>query len=633
MRARGTSQAAIQSGLAPNDAAAVEQRLAEVYAADARRIFRYCYLLLQNRADAEDITQETFLRAAKALPTLTGDASAYLTAVARNLCCDLKRSRRYATVPLDTAPLNEPGDEPDKLALDATVARDLWARLDSYEQNLVGQAFAGFSNVEIGARVGRSPGAVAVSLCRARQRMRSLARTAGAFVAMPAGFSLRLTRQLRRRAAPAHTGATPIGAGLGKLGLLGMTLAGGLALGSAAPSLPSTATGPGPAPHAVADGAAQLGVVAPAANPGREAGGAIHTRRATSVPSSEPLPVALARTAAGVIPGGQATTDDTYNWSLTPSPSYSSDHTVYASGMLFRGCVDATTCPALFVSRDGGRTWAHLPALNFRGGAILLPSTVALTSTVFAMTPTGLQVSRDAGVTFATVVPVTGLAAVEPSTSGQGGRVAVASTSASTVWIFDPRTSTVALGPTLPGTEMPLSMAFVRPGELLVVTQIIDLLNGNRTVVSDCMLSTGQCTTTPFPEYYPPTLVPSPAVATDGTVLAYGHEHLWKSVDWGRTFHLVSTPPRLLTGLSVAATAGGLRVVLASADLSTGTNGSLALSEDGGASFHDVTGSLPAASAFRSVLALPDGTMIVGLASGGAPRCSTDGGAQWLSHC
>lgn len=71
------------------------------------KIYRYCFFRTQNAPDAEDLTQETFLKALSRFPDLQKAPLPFLYAVARNLCID--RSRRKTAQPLDES---APGREP-----------------------------------------------------------------------------------------------------------------------------------------------------------------------------------------------------------------------------------------------------------------------------------------------------------------------------------------------------------------------------------------------------------------------------------------------------------------------------------------------------------------------------------------
>src|SRR5213082_929882 len=65
-----------------------------------RPIFALAYRTLGREEDARDVTQETFLRAFRALPGFKGDAkfSSWLYRIALNLCRDWIRKERRAPV-------------------------------------------------------------------------------------------------------------------------------------------------------------------------------------------------------------------------------------------------------------------------------------------------------------------------------------------------------------------------------------------------------------------------------------------------------------------------------------------------------------------------------------------------------
>ena len=58
------------------------------------KIYRYCYFRLKHRQQAEDITQETFLRFFESGYRDAGRPLAYLYTIARNLCVDEFRKVR-----------------------------------------------------------------------------------------------------------------------------------------------------------------------------------------------------------------------------------------------------------------------------------------------------------------------------------------------------------------------------------------------------------------------------------------------------------------------------------------------------------------------------------------------------------
>lgn len=66
------------------------------------KIYRYCYFKVHHRETAEDITQETFLRYLESEDYRnTGKALQYLYTIARNLCTDEYRKKKWGSLPED----------------------------------------------------------------------------------------------------------------------------------------------------------------------------------------------------------------------------------------------------------------------------------------------------------------------------------------------------------------------------------------------------------------------------------------------------------------------------------------------------------------------------------------------------
>jgi RNA polymerase sigma-70 factor (ECF subfamily) len=95
-----------------------------VIRAQSRALFAVAYAILQDAAEAEDVVQETFLRAWRARWRLRDPAKlpAWLGAMARNRACDFLRRRR--TVPLEAETpetATEPGANPDAQLMGADL--------------------------------------------------------------------------------------------------------------------------------------------------------------------------------------------------------------------------------------------------------------------------------------------------------------------------------------------------------------------------------------------------------------------------------------------------------------------------------------------------------------------------------
>jgi RNA polymerase sigma factor (sigma-70 family) len=126
----------------------------------APRILRYAMRVLPDRAEAEDVTQETMLRLWQLAPTWrSGEAkvSTWAYRVATNLCSDLRRARiRRPAVTLEDAP--EVAD-PSKAALAALIEVDRMAALQNalaqlperQRQAVILRHIEGLGNPEIAA--------------------------------------------------------------------------------------------------------------------------------------------------------------------------------------------------------------------------------------------------------------------------------------------------------------------------------------------------------------------------------------------------------------------------------------------------------------------------------------------------
>ncbi|MER5525179.1 RNA polymerase subunit sigma-70 [Streptomyces sp. NPDC002677] len=79
-----------------------------------RELRVHCYRLLGSYDEAEDLTQETFLRAWRAKETLDGvdNARAWLYRIATNLCLDFLRGQNRRPVPYEPVPGMDSGDGP-----------------------------------------------------------------------------------------------------------------------------------------------------------------------------------------------------------------------------------------------------------------------------------------------------------------------------------------------------------------------------------------------------------------------------------------------------------------------------------------------------------------------------------------
>ncbi len=125
-------------------------------------------------ADAEDVVQDTWLRAYPALVTFRNESSfsTWLCSVGLRAALDsLRRSRRHVAEHLfdDDSPQEPPRNE-DRMDIESAIAR----LAPGYRMVLVLHDVEGFTHEEIGTQLGIAPGTSKAQLFKARRVMRAL---------------------------------------------------------------------------------------------------------------------------------------------------------------------------------------------------------------------------------------------------------------------------------------------------------------------------------------------------------------------------------------------------------------------------------------------------------------------------
>lgn len=143
-------------------------------------IFRYVYSHLENRLDAEDLTEEIFLRAWRALPKYDERGlpfSAFLFRIARNSLIDYYRQRKTVQS-IDDIEIqsHEPGpEETVEVHIENNDLKKTIAELrEDYRNVLVFRFLSGLSPEETAHMMQRSVGAVRVLQHRALSALKDL---------------------------------------------------------------------------------------------------------------------------------------------------------------------------------------------------------------------------------------------------------------------------------------------------------------------------------------------------------------------------------------------------------------------------------------------------------------------------
>ena len=150
---------------------------------NSRPVFRLAFRMTGNEQDAEDVVQETFLRAYRAFDRFDPQAqvSTWLCSIASNCAIDLLRRRRRRPVDALDRPGarevagSEPGPERHALAreLSARVEAELSSLAAKERVAFVLRHFEGLSIREVAEAMGTPEGSVKNNVFRAVRKLRA----------------------------------------------------------------------------------------------------------------------------------------------------------------------------------------------------------------------------------------------------------------------------------------------------------------------------------------------------------------------------------------------------------------------------------------------------------------------------
>ncbi|WP_040798092.1 RNA polymerase sigma factor SigE [Nocardia higoensis] len=146
----------------------------------ADRVYRLAYRLSGDAQDAEDLTQETFIRVFRSLSNYQpGTFEGWLHRITTNLFLDMVRRRnriRMEALPEDYDRVPAEGPGPEQVYHDARLDPDLQSALDAlapeFRAAVVLCDIEGLSYEEIGATLGVKLGTVRSRIHRGRQALR-----------------------------------------------------------------------------------------------------------------------------------------------------------------------------------------------------------------------------------------------------------------------------------------------------------------------------------------------------------------------------------------------------------------------------------------------------------------------------
>jgi RNA polymerase sigma-70 factor (ECF subfamily) len=145
------------------------------------RVYRHIYYRVSNTADAEDLTQQAFIKAWQAIGRYKKTASpflAWLIKISHNLVIDFYRLKKSeAHIDFDTV-ANTPDNEPEKAVeahFNRQEIRQAISKLHGDQQQVILMRFIeDFSYAEIAAALGKSEGAIRVILHRGLAKLKTI---------------------------------------------------------------------------------------------------------------------------------------------------------------------------------------------------------------------------------------------------------------------------------------------------------------------------------------------------------------------------------------------------------------------------------------------------------------------------
>ncbi|HUI03887.1 MAG TPA: RNA polymerase sigma factor [Acidimicrobiales bacterium] len=240
----------------------------DLYLRYYRRLYRFCLRRLHDSHEAEDVAQESFARAWRALPSFGGDRRFYpwLSVIASHLCTDVLRRRNRSTPVAEfhqgnVASTEDGGEELMIAAVDQDLVARAFQRLSDRHQRILNlREGSGWSYQRIADHEGVGITAIETLLWRARQALKrefaSLAGAEGRTGALAGGLlSLAGLRKLLR--APLHAARRVVHMGPAAVAVGSAAAATAVVVAATAgPALPATVPAPAPVLRATPAGSA-----------------------------------------------------------------------------------------------------------------------------------------------------------------------------------------------------------------------------------------------------------------------------------------------------------------------------------------------------------------------------------------
>jgi len=145
-----------------------------------QRLFTYVYHMMNKEHDAEDMTQDVFIKAYTHLHTYTRQGSfwTWLSRIAYNHCIDeLRKRSRIQFTPVYEDTLEPDGETPEKICVDKEKREELYEQVmalqESYRDVILLRHMQQLNYQEISEVLGIPVSTVQVRLHRARNKLRN----------------------------------------------------------------------------------------------------------------------------------------------------------------------------------------------------------------------------------------------------------------------------------------------------------------------------------------------------------------------------------------------------------------------------------------------------------------------------
>ncbi|MDT0594722.1 sigma-70 family RNA polymerase sigma factor [Aestuariibacter sp. P117] len=139
-------------------------------------IYRYAVWLIKDKAIAEDVVQETFLRAWKSLDSLKdeGAAKAWLITILRRENARRFERKQFDTVDIDDVAIEDTVAHSEDTMQQREIRKAIASLSEEYREPLTMQIIMGFSGDEIAEQLDLNKNTVMTRLFRARNQLKEI---------------------------------------------------------------------------------------------------------------------------------------------------------------------------------------------------------------------------------------------------------------------------------------------------------------------------------------------------------------------------------------------------------------------------------------------------------------------------